>query len=378
MPLAVDADARHPVAKDLSLRVAALAGAIAAISLLRYVTEPSFLHELSLRLYYLPILMGAYWYGAPGGLVVAVVSSVAYVHHIADAAAPFDANRYAEVVVFYLIAVSVGILANAQRRVTRRYQQAATTLASANRALQDSQEQIRRIDRLKTLGEVATGLAHEIRHPLASIHGALEIIEARAEADSPAMEFTRLAMAEVHRLDKLVWEFLKYARPHPPELRLTRLHEVIAQVILLLRVEADRAHVQIEVAQIETLDVLIDPLQIEQVLLNVLLNAIQATPAGGRIRIHEQRDLEQALLDVADQGPGIAADHVAHIFSPFFTTRANGTGLGLAIAQRIVGEHGGSLELHHSSAAGTCFRIRLPLGTPLAVASPPSLSEAAR
>jgi two-component system sensor histidine kinase HydH len=346
-------------------RAAGLIGAIGAISALRYATggSTSIWHELSLRLYYLPILMSAYWYGAPGGLIVALISSAVYVQHIFQPTSTFDASRYAEVVVFHVIGLCVGMLSTAQRRVTARYQQVAATLESANRELRDSHEQIRRIDRLKTLGEVATGLAHEIRHPLASIRGALEIIEARSQMETPEAEFSRLGMAEVDRLDHLVWEFLRYARPHDPELRSVSLHEIVERVVRLLRVETERAQVRLETEDAVTmLDVVVDPLQIEQVLLNVVLNAIQASPSGTRILIREHLDHRQAVLDVVDEGPGIPAEHLSSVFSPFFTTRDKGTGLGLAIAQRIVTAHDGRIDVHQTSARGTCIRIRLPLG----------------
>jgi signal transduction histidine kinase len=372
----------HPaVAPDVWRRTAGLAASIVAISMLRYATNgpsQSFLHELSLRLYYVPILLGAYWYGVPGGLVVALVSSIAYVNHVSEIVHEFEPGRLAEVVVFHVIGVSVGMLASAQRRVALRYQTAAATLEQANSKLHESHEQIRRKARLRTLGEVATGLAHEIRHPLASIGGAIEIIEARAQAGSPEAEFSRLAMKEVQRLDLLVWEFLRYARPHEPELRTMPLDEVVAQAVTLLRVEAERAHVRLDVEPAAApTEVSIDPLQIEQVLLNVLLNAIQATPAGGRIVVRQRLDGHEVSVDVVDEGPGIASEHLGSIFSPFFTTRERGTGLGLAIAHRIVMSHEGRLEVVQTSPRGTWFRIGLPLGGAVDVARAPSAAAIA-
>jgi two-component system, NtrC family, sensor histidine kinase HydH len=360
-------------------RAGGLFGGIAAITVLRYATSgpQSIWHELSLRLYYLPILISAYWYGVPGGLIVALISSSVYVQHLFQPTPTFDASRYAEVVVFHVVGVCVGMLATAQRHVAARYQTVVETLESANRELRDSYEQIRRIDRLKTLGEVATGLAHEIRHPLASIRGALEIIEARAQIDTPEAEFSRLGMAEVDRLDHLVWEFLRYARPHDPELRSVSLHEIVERVVRLLRVETDRAHVRLETEGMAMLEVLVDPLQIEQVLLNVVLNAIQASPAGSRIRIRGEFDQQQAVLDVVDEGPGIQAEHLSNVFSPFFTTRDTGTGLGLAIAQRIVTAHEGRIDVHRTSTRGTCIRIRLPIGKSAEEAVQQVTSEAA-
>jgi signal transduction histidine kinase len=351
------------VASDVT-RIAGLLFAIAAISVLHATTSQSEViwHGLLLRLYYIPILIGAYWYGAFGGVLIAVASSMAYVPHLREQSPAFEAGRYAEIVVFHLIGLTVGLLATAQRRVTARYQMAATTLEAANRELKDSYEQLQRADRLKTLGEVAAGLAHEIRHPLASIRGALEIIDERSRPDSPEAEFSQLAMVEVSRLDHLVWEFLRYARPHEPELRSTSLHDVVERVSALLRVEAERANVTVKVERLADLpDMWIDAQQIEQVLLNVTLNAIQASPRGACVRLCEQLADNDATIDVIDEGSGISGEHLFRIFEPFFTTREKGTGLGLAIASRMVMDHGGTLRIQDTSAQGTCVRISLPV-----------------
>jgi two-component system, NtrC family, sensor histidine kinase HydH len=354
---------RRALTSDV-IRISGVLLAIVAISLLHSTTNQSEViwHGLLLRLYYLPILVAAYWYGAFGGLLVALVSSMAYVPHLREQSPAFEAGRYAEIVVFHLIGLTVGLLATAQRRVTARYQAAAATLEAANRELQDSYEQLQRADRLKTLGEVAAGLAHEIRHPLASIRGALEIIDERSEPESPESEFSRLAMVETQRLDNLVWEFLRYARPHDPDLRLTSLHSVIERVFALLRVEADPAGVTLAYDRPAPLpDVCVDVQQIEQVLLNVVLNAIQASRPGAVVRVREQVDQQDVVIDVLDQGAGIPSQHLSQVFSPFFTTRDRGTGLGLAIASRIVMAHCGRLEIHETSERGTCLRIRLPI-----------------
>lgn len=354
-------------ASDAS-RICGLLLAIVAIWIGHYATNQSeaVWHGLLLRLYYIPILVGAYWYGALFGLLVAMACSVAYVPHLREQPLAFEVGRYAEIVVFHVIALTVGLLATAQRHITERYQSAAATLERANRELRDSYRQLQWADRLKTLGEIAAGLAHEIRHPLASIRGALEIIDARSESGTPECEFSQLAMTEVQRLDNLVWEFLRYARPHMPDLRPTSLHELVERVVALLRVESEQAGVRLEIDRVETAStVFVDALQIEQVLLNVLLNAIQASPPDSCVRVCEaQPDRQQAVIDIVDEGPGIPSEHVDHIFSPFFTTREKGTGLGLAIAHRIVVTHRGDIEVHRTPHRGTCIRIRLPLSAP--------------
>lgn len=344
-------------------RIAALVVIVTAIALLHATTrEPEAIWvSLLLRLYYIPILVSAYWYGPFGGLLVAVASSIAYAPHLRETPA-LEQGRYAEIVFFHVIGLTVGLLAMAQRRVSDGYQRAAATLRRANAELRASYEQLQRADRLKTLGEVAAGLAHEIRHPLASIRGALEIIDARSTPDSPEAEFSHLALAEVQRLDQLVWEFLRYARPHEPDFRPTPLDDVVERAVALLRVEADRAGVTLRVDRCDVpANVTLDAEQIEQVLLNVILNAVQASPRGSDVRMQERLEREHAIVEVMDEGPGIPAEHIGDIFSPFFTTKEKGTGLGLSIAQRIVLRHHGRIDVDSRPGCGTCVRILLPV-----------------
>lgn len=363
--------ARDSVRRADTWRVGALVLLVAAISTLHYATSPARVvqHEVFQRLYYVPIILAGYWYGVSGGLLIAILTSIAYVPHIQMAwtqGFQQQASRYAELVVFNLVGIVVGLLAGAQRRVTERYQRAAASLEAANRELRESYDHLRRADRLKALGEIAAGLAHEIRHPLASIGGALEIIESRAVADSPEAEFSRIAKTELQRLDRLVMEFLRYARPHEPELRQVPLGDIVNRVAALVQVEADRRSVTLEVERPGALPpASVDPQQIEQVLLNVVLNAIQASPSGGRVIVCESLEEPDVLIDVIDEGPGVSNDHLARIFSPFFTTKEKGTGLGLAIAHRIVTAHAGSIATVDGGARrGGWFRIRLPIAGP--------------
>ena len=357
-----DASRRSSLARE-GRRIGALVAIVLAIRLLHSSThEPEAIWVgLLLRLYYIPILVSAYWYGPFGGLLMAVASSLAYAPHLRENPA-LEEGRYAEIVFFHVIGLAVGLLAAAQRRVAERHRRAAATLEHANQELRASYEQLQRADRLKALGEVAAGLAHEVRHPLASIRGALEIIESRSASGTPEAEFSRLAMAEVHRLDNLVAEFLRYARPRAPDLRLTSLHDVLTPVLALLAVEADHAGIALVIDRRERLpSITLDALQIQQVLFNVILNAIQASGQGSSVRIREYTDDEDAIIEVTDEGGGIPPEQIAQIFAPFFTTKESGTGLGLAIAQRIVFAHHGRIDVTSSQGRGTSVRIRLPI-----------------
>lgn len=349
------------------LRGLAIVVSIGAISSLHYVTPASrvVLHEVYNYLCYIPIVLAAYWYGVWGGVVAAALTSAAFIPHIRAAwaaNAAYTASQYAQVVVFHVLGLTVGLLAESQRRLTARYRDAAVSLERANRELRESQEQIRRADRLSALGEIAAGLAHEIQNPLAGIKGALEIVASRASAGSPEAEFASIGSKELARLDTLVREFLMYARPHDPALRPTQIRDLVERVVALLRPEADKKRVTLLLEdEASNLTLNLDPEQMTQVILNVVLNAIQASPSGARVRIRESLEPDWAQLEVIDEGPGIAPEHLSRIFDPFFTTKSRGTGLGLATSQRIVAAHHGTVTVGPGMPSGTIFRIRLPL-----------------
>lgn len=353
-----------------------LAGVV-VVSALHYVTPPAHfvLHAIYQRLYYVPVILAAYWFGVRGGLVAAIVCSIAYAPHIHTAWShnpPYTVSQYAELIVFLSLGLSVGLIASHERRVTNRHRETAESLERANRELRESGEQLRRAERLSALGEVAAGLAHEIRNPLAGMKGALEIVSSRAAVGTPEAEFCAIATRELHRLEGLVQEFLDYARPRPPRLRPADLPEVIRRVVSLLGPQADGAGVALAVEGEDASQGLrIDPEQIEQVLVNIVLNAVQASPRGGRVTLRHRRQGGRYLIEVADQGPGIPPDARARIFEPFFTTKDRGTGLGLAISQRIIAAHQGEIRIPSREGGGTTVEILLPLPSTAALQSQP-------
>lgn len=360
-----------------------LATTVVVISLAHYATDSShvLLHEVFQDLYFLPVIVGAYWYGLAGGLITALGTSLAYIPHIQwtwSHDPRFAADRYAELVIFFFMGTTVGLLSSAQRKLTAQYRETAASLERSHRELVDSQEHLKRAERLSVLGQVAAGLAHEIRNPLAGLKGALEIIASRVAPGTPEAEFADIAARDAARLDGLVTDFLTYARPREPELREVDLDSVIEHVATMSRPEADRMGVSIALEQSRApFLVRADREQMTQVLLNVVLNAVQASPSGRVVRIESRAEAATAIVDVTDQGPGIPAEHRARLFEPFFTTKQRGTGLGLAISHRIVLAHNGSIDVVRSSPAGTTFRVTLPLRTPVMPNPTPATSTRA-
>ena len=364
----MDAAAVHPrtgAGRD-GVRWLGLVVAIATISALHYATPAEYfvLHPIYQRLYYVPIIVAAYWFGPTGGVLAAVASSVAYAPHIHTAWShnpPYTVSQYAELVVFLSLGLSVGLIASRLRRLSNRHREAAESLERANRELRQSAEQLRRAERLSALGEIAAGLAHEIRNPLAGVKGALEIVSSRIAAGTPEAEFSAIATRELQRLEGLVQEFLDYARPRPPQLRPTDLADVVRRAVSLLRPEADRAAVTLQVATVDgAARATIDPEQIQQVLVNVLLNAIHASRPGMTVTLEFGAPDGRCRVAVRDEGAGIPAEARGRIFEPFFTTKERGTGLGLAISQRIVSAHGGEITIDSREGQGTTVEILLP------------------
>ncbi len=351
------------------LRGVALIVAIAALSSLHYLTSPSrvMLQEIYNYLCYMPIILAAYWYGIWGGVASAALTSTLIAPHIRASWSPdseYAGYQYAPILAFHLLGLTVGWLAWNQRRVTEHYRDATAFLERANRDLRESQEHLRRADRLSALGEIAAALAHEIRNPLAGLKGALEIVATRAAAGQPSPEFADIGRRELERLDNLVREFLMYARPHDPSPHPTNIRELISRVTMLLKPEADKKGVTLAppepIAPAQPQFANVDPEQMTQVLLNIALNAIQASASGGEVRFVVSEEPGWVQVDIVDQGPGIPPQYLAHVFDPFFTTKTKGTGLGLATAQRIVLAHRGTIAALPGSMSGTIFRVRLP------------------
>lgn len=348
-------------------RWAGLLTGVALVSALHYATPPehALLHGLYQRAYYVPVILAAYWFGVRGGVAAALASAIAYAPHIHSAwshNAPYTVSQYAELVVFLALGIAVGLITSHERRLTNQHRETAESLERANRELRDSTEQLRRAERLSALGEIAAGLAHELRNPLAGVKGALEIVSSRSVPGTPEAEFSAIATHELRRLEGLVQEFLDFARPRAPRIRLAAVGDVIARVASLLGPEAERTGVRL-IVEFPPGDrqLPMDPEQIEQVLVNVVLNAIQASPSDGVVRVHGGSETSGCVIEVTDQGAGIPAEARARIFEPFFTTKERGTGLGLAISQRIVNAHRGEILIASGPGGGTKVAIRLPL-----------------
>jgi signal transduction histidine kinase len=236
--------------------------------------------------------------------------------------------------------------------------------------LRESREEIERLRRtqmsraehLATLGELATGLAHEIRNPLAGIAGVIEIIGRDLPATSPACAVLKDVRQEIARINHILTDLLQTARPHPPKVRKGDLNTTVEHVVMLGRQQALAKSIEIAFVKKDApLEVEHDSDQIHQVLLNLLLNARQAIDKSGAVTVTVKSQGSMAVVEVTDNGRGIPPKNLPNIFRPFFTTKGDGTGLGLSLARRIVEDHHGRIEVTSTVDKGSTFTVLLPM-----------------
>ena len=236
--------------------------------------------------------------------------------------------------------------------------------------LRESREEIERLHRtqmsraehLATLGELATGLAHEIRNPLAGIAGVIEIIGRDLPTTSPARAVVKDVRQEIARINHIVTDLLQTARPHPPQVHKSDLNTTVEHAVMLGRQQALAKSVEIALHKDPTLpEVEHDSDQIHQVMLNLLLNALQAIDTNGKIEVTLSCINGKAIVEVTDNGRGIEPIDLPNIFRPFFTTKGEGTGLGLSLARRIVEDHQGRIDVTSTVGKGTTFAVILPV-----------------
>ena len=222
-------------------------------------------------------------------------------------------------------------------------------------------------ERMQALTLLAASVAHEIGNPLNALHIHLQLIERelrklRSQDVEKIQGYVGVAKGEITRLDYIVRQFLQAIRPTPPKLTLAQLNDAVRATIELLRPEIENRGIVLEHKPARQLpEVRMDPAQIQQALVNLVRNALQAMTKGGVLQVQTGQNSENVWVSVADDGCGIPADHVKRIFEPFYTTKKKGSGLGLMIVQRIVRDHSGGIELESRVGQGTKFRIWLPL-----------------
>lgn len=228
--------------------------------------------------------------------------------------------------------------------------------------LKNLEAELKHKETLAAIGELSANMAHEIRNPLASLKGSIEMLREGALTKDHGEKLMNIALSEMDRLNKIITDFLTYSRPKSPEFFRFDLHAMLDEIIELLRSAAlDTGTVTIRKEFSGEREIVADPQKLRQVFLNLGMNALESMPEGGELIINTLHSKDSVIVSVKDSGIGIPKENLKEIFYPFFTTKDNGTGLGLSIAYRIIEEHSGKISAKSAQGQGTTFEVVLPV-----------------
>jgi len=337
------------------------------ISLLHHATPSVHLHWRNVfqHLYYGPTVLAALLFGWRGGLAAGLLAGISHLPDILQTlqeSPDYAIEQMVEIPVLCCVGVLTGTFSDRDRRQRRDLQQTTTRLTEVYRELQQNFEHMKRAERLFAVGQMAAGLAHELRNPLASVAGAAGILQRNARLEPKHQECLEIINKESQRLNRLLTEFLDFARPRAPVYQSLAVDSLIDSVIQLAAHGVGRDTITLQKAVDPDLPPLEgDPELLKQMLLNLIINAIQAMPAGGEVLVAASLQDTKLLIEVQDQGCGISPESRDKIFDPFFTTKDGGTGLGLPVTHQIVQQHGGILTAKANAGRGMTFSALIPL-----------------
>ena len=322
-------------------------------------------HNILHHLNFLPLMIAGMLFGWRGAawtaLLAGFVNAPLIAHHWHRW--PVDAkDQIVELSIFSAAGLIAGYLSDRERAQRRNLEQTKRELEKVYTELRENVAHMKKAERLSAAGQLAASLAHEIRNPLASISGAAGILRRGSASPEYMQDSLDIIDKESQRLNKLLTGFLNFAKPRSPRLQKTDPNAVLASVASLASHAAQASHVALVHKPLENCpEIECDPEQLKQVLLNLVINAVEASPAGATVVLRTVYNSGPITLEVEDQGSGIHEDVADQIFDPFFTTKPKGTGLGLAVSSMILSQHGGTLSFSKNTAGGTTFRVELPL-----------------
>jgi signal transduction histidine kinase len=313
----------------------------------------------------LPVVAAGTAFGLAGTLAVIALASAALLAFLFHPDAQFTPELRVRIAFLVMVGNLVTALAQDLRAQSEKHRRTAEQLAEANLHIQQAEEAVRRSDRLAALGQLSAGLAHELRNPMGTMKASAEMLLKNVTAENEvARELAGFIYSEVDRTNSLITRFLQFARP-------LRLRPDVADLAQTL----DRAVAQVEreakgIAIYKNYAPEIAPFRfdaelMERVFFNLIMNAVQASPAGGAVTVKTRATAGAVEVAVIDRGTGIDPKQRDSIFNPFFTTKPEGVGLGLAIVSKIVDEHGGKITVESQPGKGSVFHVLLPAGAEL-------------
>ncbi len=322
-----------------------LIGIIACSDYLTEMGERKF-HVLYEGLFFFPVMLSGYWFGLRGGLAASMsitlgLIPLSIIHW--EGFSSEDFNNIIAMVLYNVVGGTLGILRDRE---------------------QMQQKHLREAESLAAMGRAVSSLAHDMKTPLIAIGGFTNWVKKHTEANSPCQEKLNIVIRETMRLENMVKDMLDFSRTlelHPSE---EDLGSILMECLSVIEGVAEDRKVTIRIESPENIpSAILDAMKMKQVLINLIMNAVQASPEGEIVAVSSYRTEKDLIIDVSDRGCGIPDDKRESIFIPFFTTKREGTGLGLPIARKIVEAHGGYMEIANNSEKGITFRIVIPIAS---------------
>ena len=343
--------------------------AYAAVTVLTHIFFASILSHLSpgqeshyVVLLVIPVIAAAFWFRLTGLIATVAVVSGLTVFQVWVPVGILPQGRLVEYFEATTVALIFVLVAIVVRLLAQQLWDREDSLKISLSRLADTREQLMKEERLAAIGKLSFAIAHEIRNPVAMIACSATAANRPEASKETRVECLGIIAQESKRLERLAGDFLSFARQRPLEIRSVPLATTLGAAYGLARQRAEEAGIDLTLDSVEDASGELDPFQIQQALLNLLMNAIEATPSGGHIRMGGKAERERLRLWVENSGPALPADIVERLGEPFLTTKPLGTGLGLAITRSIARAHGGDLVLEDNRQGQERFALDLPAG----------------
>lgn len=314
---------------------------------LHYPTSPEshYLQTLYRGLCFIPVILGGFWFGVRGGLAASLVTTLLYVPHVWLAWNVYpvlNMDRGIDMVLYNVVAVIIGVLSDRQK-------------AEQNRA--------RDAENLAAVGKAVSALAHDMKIPLTAIGGFSILVRKHVGEENPYRDKLDIVIDETRRLENMVKDMLDFSRPLELQRSLEDVGRIVDECLEVVSDTARRENVRLksELGS-DLMAVYLDRMRIKQALINLIVNAIQASPAGETVTVRCSELKRKLIIEVIDCGCGIPLDRREDIFTPFFTTKKEGTGLGLPIVRKILEAHRGGINILDNQKNGIIFRLVIPTG----------------
>jgi len=327
------------------VKICVVALLIGAILCLHYFTRYKLRHYQAffLMLFYVPLMLGSFWFGLKGALSISACVSVIYLHYVVEEWQGLSFDNFdtiLEGVIFIAVSFMLGLLVEKERKQHRALVQA---------------------EGLAAVGRAASEAAHDMKTPLMAIGGFASQVERMLDDAHPGKKKLSIVLLETRRLESMVGEMLEFGRPLELALSQVGLNEIILDCLAVSEPLAKEGGIELVAELAPSLPgMTLDAARMRQVILNLIANAVQASPEGERVVIGTVVQRNTVLVNIADCGCGIREEDRQKIFEPFFSTKKKGTGLGLAIVKKVVEAHGGAVTFHPNRGKGVTFIIRMP------------------